>query len=103
MADLVAGDRGSVLVVTVKDADTDTVMNLTGKTVKLRYKINGGTVTVKTMTAQVPETNGKAEYQFEAADLVAGDFEGEVRLQDGLADQLTSVTTFHRSVRAALA
>jgi hypothetical protein len=102
MADLVAGDRGSVLVVTVKDHETEAAIDLTGKSIKLRYKINGGTLATKTMTAQIPETLGKASYQFLSTDLTAGDFEGEVRLQDGLSDQLTSVQTFHRSVRAAL-
>jgi hypothetical protein len=102
-ADLIAGDRGSKLVVTCKDSETGAVLDLTSKTIQLRYQINGGTLVTKTMTAQSPAASGNAEYQFAAADLVAGTMVLEVRLQNGLADQLTSVDKSRLTVGAPLA
>lgn len=99
---LVAGDAGSKLVVTCKDSETLVAVNLTGKTVKLRYTLDGGAVQVKTMTIQNPATAGKAEYQFGASDLTAGTLTGEVRINEGQDDQVTSVDVLVLSVRAAL-
>jgi len=97
--DLVAGDRGSKLIVTCKDNVTKTVINLTGKTVQLRYTIDLGALLVKTMSVPVG-TDGKAEYQFAAVDLTAGILTAEVRIQDGASDQLTSLDPFSLAVRA---
>lgn len=100
--ELVAGDLGSKIVVTCLDSDTKAVLDLTGKTVQLRYKIDAGTLTTKTMAVQAPGTNGKAEYQFGASDLSAGTMEAEVRVQPGQSDQVTSRETLHVSVRSPL-
>ena len=100
--DLVAGDPGSKLVVPCKDNQTQGVIDLTGKTVQIRYKIDAGALQIKTMTVQAPGTDGKAEYQFGVGDLTPGTMEAEVRLQNGLSDQITSVSTMRLSVRAAL-
>ena len=100
--ELVAGDSGSTVVVTCKDSETKAVIDLTGKAVQLRYKIDGAALVTKTMTVQTPATNGKAEYQFGASDLSVGTLQGEVRIQPGLPDQITSIDPFYLPVRAAL-
>jgi len=100
--ELVAGDTGSKLVATCKDSQTKAVIDLTGKTVQLRYAIDGGAVVTKTMTVQTPGTLGKAEYQFGVNDLSGGTLKGEVRIQPGLSDQITSLNPFELSVRPAL-
>lgn len=103
-AELVVGDGGSVLHVLVRDSVTKEPITLTGKTIKARYSVNGGSTVEKTMTAldQTSKT-GQAEYTFLTTDLaVAGTLIGEVRLQAGLADQLTSVNDFYIVVKAPL-
>jgi len=102
--DLTAGDAGSILRVTCKDQETDALIDLTGKTVKLRYKLNGGTLQVKTMTVASPNTDGIAEYQFAPADIpVAGTIEFDIRLNEGAGDQLTSVQLDELRIRSPLA
>lgn len=102
--DLVVGDGGSKLVVTIKDSSTGEMVDLTGKTVKVRYAINGGTLQQRDMTVLNQTTNkGQAEYQFLTTDLTAaGELKGEVRLQAGQSDQLTTVDTFHLAIKAPL-
>lgn len=102
--DLVAGDGGSKLLVTITDSKTGELIGLTGKTIKVRYAINGGTLQQRDMTALNQTTSkGQAEYQFLAADLTAGgELNGEVRLQAGLSDQLTTVDTFHLKIKTPL-
>lgn len=103
--DLVVGDGGSTLRVTIKDHVSGELIDLTGKTVQVRYAINGGTVQQRTMTALNQATStGQAEYQFQTSDLtVSGELKGEVRLQAGLSDQLTTVDTFHLAIKAPIA
>lgn len=103
-AELVAGDGGSTLHVLIVDSVTKEPMDLTGKTVKARYSMNGGATVEKNMVVLDQLANkGQAEYQFLAADLtVAGTLTGEVRLQAGLIDQLTTVDQFHIPVRVPL-
>lgn len=104
MADLVVGDGGTVLRVTVLDVETKEPVPLTGHTVQLRYRLNGGSLVVRDMTPR-DQTNypGQAEYEWEAADLTAaGTIEYEVRLDDSSSDQLTSVGTHQLTVRATL-
>lgn len=102
--ELVAGDGGSVLHVTILDSATKEPIDLTGKTVKARYAFNGGATVEKTMTALNQASNkGQAEYQFATGDLSGeGTLVGEVRLQAGLSDQLTTVDEFHIPVRGPL-
>ncbi len=101
---LVAGDGGSKLRVTILDSITSDPFDVNGKTAKLRYSINGGATVEKTMTVLDQITNkGKVEYQFLVADLTAGGtLDGEVRLQTGLSDQLTTIDTFHIAIKAPL-
>ena len=102
--DLVAGDGGSKIRVTIKDQQSNDTIDLTGKTVKVRYAINGGTLQQRDMTVLNQTTNkGQAEYQFLTTDLTAaGELKGEVRLQAGQSDQLTTVDTFHLAIKAPL-
>jgi hypothetical protein len=102
--ELVAGDGGSTIRVSILDSLTGDALDLTGKTAQLRYSINGGTTVEKAMTLMNQTTNrGKVEYQFLVADLSAGGtLVGEVRLQDGESDQLTTVDTFHLAIKAPL-
>jgi hypothetical protein len=100
---VVAGDSGSVLRVTCKNTATNAPLDLTGKAVKLRFKLNGGSLVSRTMTVLTPQTNGQAEYQFAGAELsAAGTLECEVRINEGLSDQLTSLTLIVLPVRAPL-
>jgi hypothetical protein len=99
---LVAGDTGSTVVTTCKDSQTQAVIDLTGKAIQLRYKIDGGALQTKTMAIQNPPTAGRAEYQFGASDLSAGTLQGEIQIQSGAADQLTSLLPFSLQVRAPL-
>lgn len=103
--DLVAGDGGSRLRVTITDQQTGEPIDLTGKTIKVRYAINAGTTQERSMTAlNQTASKGQAEYQFLSSDLSAsGEMKGEVRLQPGLSDQLTTVDMFHLAIKAPLA
>ena len=102
--ELVASDAGSKLIVRCRDNETKDTIDLTGKTVQLRYALNGGATVQKTMTVLNQSANpGKAEYQFLTTDVtVGGALAGEVRLQAGLADQITAVDTFHISIKTPL-
>ena len=103
-AELVAGDGGTTLVVTIVENGTKQPFDLTGKTVQVRYALNSGATVEKSMTLRNQTTQtGQAEYQFLPTDLTAGgSLRGEVRLQDGLADQLTTVDEFYLTVKAPL-
>lgn len=101
---LVVGDGGSVLRVQILDSATDEPIDLTGKTVTLRYSLNGAATVTKVLTALDQITKkGWAEYQFAVADLTAaGDLKFEARLNEGLADQLTTDRLHIVPVRAPL-
>ncbi len=103
-AELVAGDGGSKLVVTILNSVTKETFDLTGKTVQLRYAVNGGATVEKTMTPRNQATHrGQAEYQFLTTDLtVGGTLKGEARLQDGQSDQLTTVDEFFLTIKEPL-
>jgi|CXWL01.1.fsa_nt_gi hypothetical protein len=100
--DFVEGDTGNKLVATCRDKSTKTLIDLTGKAVQLRYKIEDGTLQIKTMAVQEPPTAAKAEYQFGASDLTAGTMQGEVRIQPGQPDQITNLLPFSKRIRAPL-
>ena len=77
---LVKNDTGRKVKFTL--LDNGTAVDLTGATVKLHYRIAGGTVKTATMTVPLPLT-GVAEYQFGAGDLdAAGGFDYEVEVTD---------------------
>lgn len=102
--DVVAGDGASMIHVTISDNETAELIDLAGKTITLRYALNGGATVERVMTALDQSTHrGEAEYQFLSTDLAAaGELVGEVRMQAGQSDQLTTVDQFRLSVRAPL-
>jgi len=102
--EIVAGDGGSAVSVTITDSVTGDPVDLTGKTAQLRYTVNGGATVTKSMTVLNQATNpGQATYQFLTTDLTtSGELRGEVRLQAGQPDQLTTVDDFYIAVKAAL-
>lgn len=102
--DLVKGDGGSVLTVTIKDRETGTMLNLTGKTATLRYTLNGGAAQQRSMTVLNQTTSpGQVQYQFLTSDLsAAGELVGDVVIQSGESDQLTTVEALHLRVKSAI-
>lgn len=68
MADFVAGDSGTTLIVTCIGTDGE-ILNLTGAEVKILYRIGSTLYTAKVMTVLTPETEGQAQYKFAGADL----------------------------------
>lgn len=100
--ELVAGDTASKLVVTCKDNATQSVIDLTGATVRLRYRIDGGALQVKTMTVQTPAANGKADYQWAGGELTAGTLLAEVEITDAAGKVMTSLEPIYLPVRAKL-
>lgn len=99
--DFVAGDTGSKLVVTCKEQATKAVKNLTGASLKLKWKINDGTLSQPTMTI-TDAPNGIAEYQFASGELVAGMMEAAVEITDSGGLVTTQLTPFQFAVRAEL-
>lgn len=96
--DLVAGDTGSTLVITCKDKDSKAAINLNGKTVRVKFRLNGGILQTKEM-AVTDAAGGVAEYQFAAGELVKGTLRGEVEITDSGGLVLTQVEPFALSVR----
>lgn len=99
-AEFVAGDTGSKLVATCKDKGTGDLIDLTGQTVRLKYRIAGGALQTKTMTVSSPSTAGKAEYLFLANELAAGEMVGEVEIEDGTGKIITQLDPFRLDIRA---
>lgn len=108
--ELVTGDGGSTLRVTLVDKQSGEPLDLTGKAVHVQWRIDGGALVTRAMTLLDQGTlRGQAEYAFTAADLVlgagvaAGTMVGQYVLQSGQSDQLTSLETFKLVLRARLA
>ena len=76
---LVAGDTNTALIVTCKRADTGAAIDLTGATVTLKWRIDGGTLATKTMTI-TDAANGIASYTFGTSELAAGLMVAEVEV-----------------------
>ena len=85
---LFVGDTGRALQVTLQDAGT--AIDITGATVQLLYRIDGGTITTKTMTI-TDAASGIAQYTFLAPDLTA---EGTLQYQVKLTDSGGAISTF---------
>lgn len=103
MAELVATDTGSKLVATCRDNETKTVIDLTGATVHLKYKIGTGAVQTKDMTIRTPQSAGVVEYQFLAGELTTGSFTGEVEITSATATVITQLEPIRLEIRAKLA
>jgi BppU N-terminal domain len=96
--DLVAGDSGSKLVVTCKDKDSKAAINLTGATVRVKFRVNDGSLITQVMAISNP-TGGVAEYLFLSSELPAGTIKGEVEITDSNNRVLTQVEPFSLYVR----
>src|SRR6267143_3872910 len=68
MADFVVGDSDSSLTATLIRRD-GSLFDLTGHTVKLRYRIGATSYTAKVMTLLAPLTAARVSYPFAAVDL----------------------------------
>lgn len=97
----VAGDTGSSLRVTCRDDDTGTTIDLTGSSVRLQWDDETGTLQSRAMTV-VDALGGEAEYQFDAADLVAGVMRFEVEITNAAGKVLRSLSLLRETVRDAL-
>jgi hypothetical protein len=99
--EFVQNDTGSRLLDTAIDNATELPINLTGGTVRARYKIGGGALQTKQMTI-TDAANGKAEYLFLAGELAPGSLEGEIEIIDAGGKVITSLETFKFGIRTKL-
>ena len=79
--EFVQDDSGSKLEITCQNDDDKSVIDLTGATVKARWKDKAGTVVEKTMTV-TDAASGIAEYQFATGELEAGTTGFEIEITD---------------------
>ena len=79
--EFVQDDTGSKLEVTCQNDDDKSVIDLTGATVKARWKDKAGTVVEKTMSV-TDAAAGVAEYQFATGELEAGTTGYEIEITD---------------------
>lgn len=98
----VSGDTGSKLEVTCKNDDTGLVIDLTGSTVKLKWRDAANVLQTKTMTI-TDAPGGIVEYQFLADELIAPQMKFEVEITDTVGKVLHNIELIRESVRAALA
>ncbi len=77
---LVAGDIGTILIVTCINEVTQLPLDLADATAKLRFKIANGSAIERTATVLSPTTSGKVQYQFTSGDLTKGRLRGEIRI-----------------------
>lgn len=84
---------------------TETAINLTGKTVKLRYKIGSGALVTRTMTlfSQTGDDVGKAYYDWTTDELTAGALTGEIAIEDSDTTPHRQPSEFTLQIKAALA
>ena len=87
----VESDTGSTLEITAKDDATGVVIDLTGSTVSLRYRIQGGSLQTKAMTLDGDPTTGKATYKFLSGELTPGEFIGDVTITDASTETVSSL------------
>ena len=95
---LVASDNPK-LIVTCSDGSAP--IDLTGATVKLRWKIDSAAVVEKSMTVTNP-TGGVAEYVFVTADLTTGTMSYEVQITTNVGSILTQTTLGSITIRSRL-
>lgn len=102
MYQFVSGDTGSTLKVTCKNDSDSTIIDLTGATVKLRWKDSSSTLQTRTMSIVSPATGGIAEYQFLAGELFAGLMNFEIEITDSGGKIIRCLEIISEKVRAAL-
>jgi hypothetical protein len=101
MTDFVSGDTGSTLLVTCTD-DAGEVINISGSTVKIRWKEAAGTVAEKDMTV-TDGAAGECSYKFAAGELFAPGMAFEIEITDSGSFKLTNVDLIAVTVRKELA
>lgn len=102
--EVVAGDTGTILKVVIKNDQDKVVVNLTGCTVRLKYRIDGGSLVTKTMTV-TDAAKGEAQYKFVASELTAAaagksTLRGEVEVMDGGGEVVTQLVPMNLLIRA---
>lgn len=98
--DLVSGDTGSVLVITIKDS-AGVVFDLTGASVVFRWDGETGALVERTATIS-DAANGKAEYQFAAGELFAPKMNIEVEITTVGGKKITATDLLKLSIREEL-
>ena len=99
--DFVENDTGSVLLVTCK-TKAGGIIDLTGASVALKYRIDGGTLQTKTMTINPPATAGIVQYQFLAGELIAGEMIEAVEITNSASKVISELCTVTHTIRGKL-
>lgn len=100
IVDYVEGDTGTVHgPVTCLDKNGN-IIDLTGATVNLLYRIEGGSLVTRLMTVNSPATAGIVQYQFITGELTEGEMIGEIQITDVSGFVTTEVCKFKRNIRA---
>jgi len=94
----VTGDTGSILKITCKDAQTEAAMDITGSTVRLKWKDAAGVLVTKVMDIVTP-LQGIAQYQFAVGDLIAPKMRLEVEITDASGKVFSSIKPLEELVR----
>ena len=97
----VSGDTGSKLQVTCKNDADNTVIDLTGSTVKLKWKNSVGTLVTKTITI-TNAVGGIAEYQFGTSELYAGTMYFEIEIADASSKIFRNLSLLTEKIREGL-
>jgi len=98
VTDLVTGDTGSTLEVTVKDKITGVVKNLTGASVRFFWRDNNGAL--KNVVATITNAaGGVVSYQFLAGEIIAPLMKVEVQVTDSTGKITTGVDLVELVVR----
>jgi hypothetical protein len=90
MSDFVENDTGSVLRVLCTEKSTKAALNLSGATVRLKWKV-AGVLTVRVMTI-TDAANGIAEYKFALGELRPTLKEAEVEVTLANGDVVTGLS-----------
>lgn len=94
----------SILEVVCENKQDLSLIDLTGKTVTLRYKIGSLALVERAMTPDIDQVvnKGLAAYQFLSTELTPGILVGEIRVNDATTHVLTSVTPVGGRIRKKL-
>ena len=98
--DLVTGDTGSILSVTILDKATGLPKNLTGCSALIRWGGDAGVVSYPMTITDV--LNGVVEYRFLAADITAPKMRIEIEVTDGAGFIVTGTELIELIVREEL-
>lgn len=98
MTDLVTGDTGSILSLTITDKTTGSAVNLTGATVRVHWRDAAGALVTGVATI-TNAAGGLAEYQFTSGQIFAPLMVFEVEVTDSAGKITTGVDTITKTVR----